>query len=198
MPFIKTIAIQKVKTTVPSGPALPNPTCAVAAGEHSLYSNSIGRVWGWGYNAQGQVGNNSIVDIEIPVSVLGAAKTFLKIAASQNHSLAIDKNGQVWAWGWNGQGQLGDNSITSRRTPVSVAGAVKTIYEISVGQNNSYGIDGTGLVWSWGFNSSGQLGDNTTISKNTPVSITGARKTFCKISSGDSHVLGLTHRGGLS
>lgn len=197
MPFIKNVAIFAKKGGGSSGPALPSPTCDISAGDHSLYSNSTGRVWGWGYNAQGQVGNNSIIDTATPVSVLGTAKTFLKIVAGQNHSIGIDKNGQVWSWGWNAQGQLGDNSVTSRRTPVSVAGAVKTIYEISAGANHSNAIDGTGLVWSWGFNGSGQLGDNTTISKNTPVSIVGTRKTFCKISSGDSHVLGLTNSGAI-
>ena len=195
MPFIKNVAIFARKGGGSSGPPLPTPRCDISAADHSLYSNSTGRVWAWGYNAQGQVGNDSIVDVSIPVSVLGAAKTFLKITAGTNHSLAIDKNGQVWSWGWNGQGQLGDNSITSRRTPVSIAGAPKTIYEISGGQNHSNAIDGTGLVWSWGFNGSGQLGDNTTIQKNTPVSILGDRKTFCKISSGDSHVLALTNTG---
>jgi alpha-tubulin suppressor-like RCC1 family protein len=195
MPFIKNVTIFARKGGGGSGPSLPSPTCAVSAGEHSLYSNSTGRVWGWGYNFQGQVGNNTNIDVATPVSILGTAKTFLKIAAGQNHSIAIDKNGRLWGWGLNGQGQIGDNSVTNRCTPVSVAGVVKTIYEISAGSNHSNGIDNTGLVWSWGFNSGGQLGDNTIISKNTPVSILGARKTFCKISSGETHTLALTNRG---
>ena len=68
--------------------------------------SGCGRVWGWGNNSDGQLGNNSITQQITPVSLAGVHKTFCKIYAKMQHSLAIDKNGKIWAWGANGLGQL--------------------------------------------------------------------------------------------
>jgi alpha-tubulin suppressor-like RCC1 family protein len=167
----------------------------VAEFNHSLAIDKNGRVWAWGYNASGQLGDNSIVSKRTPVSVLGAVKTFCKISGGQSHSLAIDKNGRAWAWGGNASGRLGDNSIVSKLTPVSVLGAVKTFCEITAGNAYSIAIDKNGRAWGWGYNLSGQLGDNSITSKLTPVSVQGAVKTFCKISGGQNHSLTIDKNG---
>ena len=172
--------------------------CQIATGNsssHSLAIDKNGRAWAWGNNVNGQLGDNSITSRLTPVSVLGGVKTFCKISTGQNHSLAIDKNGRAWGWGYNVSGQLGDNSIVSKRTPVSVLGAVKTFCQIDAGSSHSLAIDKNGRVWAWGFNSSGRLGDNTTASKLTPVSVQGAVKTFCQISGGQSHSLAIDKNG---
>ena len=172
--------------------------CRISAGSyHSLAIDKNGRAWGWGYNGQGQLGDNSVASRLTPVSVLGAVKTFCRISGGGNHSLAIDKNGRAWGWGFNSNGQLGDNSVTSRRTPVSVLGGVKTFCRISGGDNHSIAIDKNGRAWGWGFNSKGQLGDNSTTSRLTPVSVLGGVKTFCKISGGGSSSLAIDKNGRL-
>ena len=157
--------------------------CQIVAGwRYSLAIDNNGKAWGWGYNSQGQLGDNSTTSRLTPVSVYGN-KTFCKISAGTNsyHSLAIDKNGKAWGWGYNGQGQLGDNTILSKRTPVSVYGS-KTFCQIITGsQYHSLALDKNGKVWSWGYNVYGQLGDNTAVSKRTPISVYG-NKTFCQIS----------------
>lgn len=147
--------------------------CQISAGSANFSSglDKNGRVWTWGSNSAGMLGINSIVSQRTPVSILGATKTFCKIAAGGAHMLAIDKNGRLWSWGSNTNGQLGDNSITSRRTPVSVLGATKTFCMISGGANHSVAIDKNGAVWAWGQNLSGQLGDNSVTSRLTPVRV---------------------------
>jgi alpha-tubulin suppressor-like RCC1 family protein len=193
MPFIKNVAIFARKVT-PSAPVINDNT--IDAGHHSVFISGLsGRAWGWGNNNTGQLGDNSTTSRRTPVSVLGAAKTFCKISASVCHTIAIDKNGRVWAWGWNVVGQLGDNSTATKLTPVSVLGAAKTFCQIASGRVHTLAIEKNGRVWAWGFNSVGQLGDNTIISKNTPVSILGAAKTFCKISAGSSHTLAIDKNG---
>jgi alpha-tubulin suppressor-like RCC1 family protein len=170
--------------------------CQISAGNgHSLAIDKNGRAWGWGANSSGEVGDNSIVSKLTPVSVVGAVKTFCQISAGTTFSLAIDKNGRAWSWGSNTLGQLGDNSITSKRTPVSVAGTVKTFCQISAGSGHSLAIDKNGRAWSWGINNTGQLGDNSFVSKLTPVSILGAVKTFCRISAGNSSSLAIDKNG---
>ena len=166
-----------------------------AANNHSLAIDKNGRAWGWGYNGTGQLGNNSTVINRTPVSVLGAVKTFCQIAAGSTYSLAIDKNGRAWGWGLNSSGQLGDNSLVSKLTPVSVQGAVKTFCQISAGNNHSIAIDKNGRAWGWGNNGQGRLGDNSTVSKLTPVSVQGAVKTFCQISGGNGHSLAIDKNG---
>jgi alpha-tubulin suppressor-like RCC1 family protein len=170
--------------------------CQISTGTSiSLAIDKNGRAWGWGANSSGQLGDNSITSKLTPVSVLGAIKTFCQISAGASHSLAIDKNGRAWAWGNNSSGQLGDNSITSKLTPVSVLGAIKTFCQISAGINHSLAIDKNGRAWGWGLSSAGQLGDNSITSKLTPVSVLGAIKTFCQISAGASHSLAIDKNG---
>ena len=121
-------------------------------------------------------------------------KTFCQISAGNLHSLALDKNGRAWAWGNNGQGQLGDNTIVSKLTPVSVLGAVKTFCQISAGQLHSLALDKNGRAWGWG-NNVGTLGDNTIISQRTPVSVLGAVKTFCQIAAGFNNSIAVDKNG---
>jgi alpha-tubulin suppressor-like RCC1 family protein len=166
--------------------------CKISVGfQHSISLDQYGRAWGWGLNSVGQLGNNSITSQRTPVSVLGAVKTFCHIGAGLNFSTGIDKNGRAWSWGLNSFGQLGDNSITTKRTPISVLGAVKTFCNISTGNDNTLVIDKNGRVWGWGRNQNGSLGDNTALQRLTPVSLVGAIKTFCKISAGYTHTLGV-------
>ena len=170
--------------------------CKISAGYyHTLTIQHNGQVWTWGYNLRGQLGDNSVTNRATPVSLLGNKKTFCKIATGNNHSLGIQHNGQVWGWGLDQYGNLGDNSTVSRRTPVSIHGGKKTFCHVSGGFDHSLGIDYTGQVWGWGFNSTGQIGDNSLTSRVTPVSILGGKKTFCQITGGIYHSLGIDYTG---
>ena len=131
------------------------------------YTDNV--VWGWGYNNVGQLGDNSTANRCTPVSILGTKKTFCQITAGDNHTIGIDKNGQVWAWGYNLYGQLGDNSVTNKSTPVSILGTKKTFCQITAGASHTIGIDKNGQVWGWGYNNRGQLGDNSVTNRCTPV-----------------------------
>jgi alpha-tubulin suppressor-like RCC1 family protein len=172
---------------------LPPWYCGMLAGGYSYAAglNKTGQVWGWGYNDKGQIGNNALLNKGTPVSILGTKKTFCQISTEYKHSSSINNRGLAWGWGYNSIGQLGDNSVTSKRTPVSVLGGLKTFCEINSGYLFNLAIDYTGLVWSWGTNNLGQLSINSLVSKCTPTSILGARKTFCKISAGQDHSLAI-------
>jgi len=170
--------------------------CNISSGiHHTIVIDHIGQVWSWGYNINGQIGDNTVTNRCTPVSILGSKKTFCNISSGQYFAIGLDKNGQVWGWGYNSKGQIGDNTVTSRRTPVSILGSLKTFCNIIAGASHTIGIDNNGQVWSWGNNNTGQLGDNTTSSRRTPVSILGAKKTFCKISAGPSNSAGIDKNG---
>jgi len=167
--------------------------CEIVAG--SIGIDNHGQVWGWGYNSYGQLGDNSVGIHCTPVSIHGIKKTFCKISFGQNFSIGIDKNEQVWCWGYNRKGQLGDNTSTEQHTPVSIHGVKKTFCKICAGLNFMLGIDNIGQVWGWGYNNYGQLGNNSTIDQCTPVSIQGTKKTFCEIRPKALSTIGIDNYG---
>jgi alpha-tubulin suppressor-like RCC1 family protein len=166
----------------------------------NCYSTSFGidytgQVWGWGNNYNGEIGNNDSGDVYTPISIKGNKKTFCKIIGGQYHSISIDYTGQVWGWGYNIFGQIGNDSTNQERTPVSIYGEKKTFCSITASKLHSLGIDYKGQIWGWGYNNEGQLGNNSTVSERTPVSVHIGNKTFCSISTGPSHSIAIDKNG---
>lgn len=114
--------------------------------------------------AYGLVSSNTVVTV-----VIGTAS---KIAAGGAHSLAIDSNGALWAWGYNNYGELGDGTNVNSNMPVRVSG-LTGVTEISGGEGHTLALDSNGAVWSWGANVTGQLGNGTSSYTNTPGQVSG-------------------------
>ena len=95
--------------------------------------------------------------------------TFSQISAGESYCLALTTTGIAYAWGVNTDGQLGDNTLTSRRTPVAVCGGL-TFSRVSAGAAHSLGITTTGIAYAWGNNNGGQLGDGSNFYL-TPVAV---------------------------
>jgi alpha-tubulin suppressor-like RCC1 family protein len=93
-----------------------------------------------------------------------------KIAAGTGHSLMIDADGSVWAWGSNESGQLGIGSNADQLTPQKIEG-LNNITAVAVGNSHSLALDGEGNVWVWGSNTKYQLGLGTTENRNVPVKL---------------------------
>ena len=122
-------------------------------------------------------------------------KKIAKISAGNYHNLAIDIEGNLWAWGGNSFGQIGDGTTTTKSTPVAIMEGRK-FKEISAGRYQSLAIDEEGNLWSWGRNNEGQLGDGTTINKNYPVQIKKGTK-FTKVVTGEENSLAIDEEGNL-
>jgi alpha-tubulin suppressor-like RCC1 family protein len=164
---------------------------------HALALDAEGNVWGWGYNANGQLGLGDIVNRYVAVQVTGDEfedANILMIATGDNHTLALEDNGTVWAWGRNAEGQLGDGSRgdggNRRTTPAPVVrgmaasrttrdGAyainpngnsfvIDNVIEIAAGGNNSAIIRSNGVVYVWGSGVYGQLGSGDMIDRLSP------------------------------
>ncbi|MCX6021496.1 MAG: RCC1 repeat-containing protein, partial [Chloroflexi bacterium] len=153
-------------------------TAVASGGDSSVVLRGDGTVWTWGQNSSGQLGDNTTTQRTAPVQVLGPGATgFLtgvtRVAAGSVHSLAVKSDGTVWAWGFNSSGQLGDNTVTTRSTPVQVvgvgaSGALSGIAAVAGGAANSVALTSGGAVVTWGQGGSGQLGNNTTTTSNVP------------------------------
>ena len=160
---------------------------SVAAGfYYSVALCSDGTVASWGRNVEGQLGNGSTTDSFVPIAVNTAAgsalfgKTVVAIAAGYKHSIALCSDGTVAAWGYNGGGEIGDNSIIQRNVPVAVNTATgsalfgKTVVAVAAGYFYSLALCSDGSVVAWGFNNGGSLGDNSTAQRNIPVAVNTA------------------------
>jgi alpha-tubulin suppressor-like RCC1 family protein len=101
----------------------------------------------------------------------------------------------VWAWGVGTCGTLGDNSIVSKSSPVSVIGGFIDWCQVSAGQNFSLAVRTNGTAWGWGCNDLGQLGTNSTVSRSSPVSVLGGFTDWCQISAGQDFSLGVRTNG---
>ncbi len=178
---------------VDSGQTLSN---LVSSRQNVSYALENGVAYAWGRSLGGAIGDNSTTQRNTPVLVCGGL-TFTSIAGGfASHSLGITNTGVAYAWGANSSGGLGDNSVTSRLTPVLVCGGL-TFTSIAAGAFYSLGITNTGVAYGWGSNSTGQLGDGSTASRLTPVLVCGVcgGLTFTSISAGASHSLGITNTG---
>ena len=159
-----------------------NPIIAIAAGgSFSLALTRDGRVWAWGYNGFGQLGIAPVtVSRFTPAAIQvldtnGTPVVIKEIAAGLDHVLALDASGQLWAWGFNVFGQLGNNTVFDSFKPVSVVnsatGPIQSIVRV-VGHHNLVQ-DSTGHLWAWGDNGLGQVGDGTTSNRSVPVRVSG-------------------------
>ena len=184
-----------VKVTLPVGVKV---TQVRAGCFDSLALTSTGKVLAWGANDFGQLGNGTTVDSDVPRNVsLPNGTTVKAIAAGEAHSLALTSTGQVLAWGFNADGELGDGTTTNRHRPVSVAlPAGASVTGIAAGEFHSLAITSTGRALAWGFNNQGELGNGTDQPSDVPVPVSLPTGTTVKaVIAGCEHSLAITTAG---
>jgi len=128
-----------------------------------------GTLWLWGTNASGQLGNNTIVDKSSPIQTVSGGTNWKSVAGPENATAAIKTDGTLWMWGYNDDGTLGDNTIISKSSPVQTVAGGWIWKQASCGLAHTAAIKTDGTLWLWGMGPSGQLGDNTSVSKSSPV-----------------------------
>ncbi|OPY30561.1 MAG: Regulator of chromosome condensation (RCC1) repeat protein [Methanocella sp. PtaU1.Bin125] len=132
---------------------------AISAGtDHVLALKGDGTVWAWGNNRYGEIGNGNVSHSQpYPVMVDGLANITC-ISAGYRVSMAVTRDGTLWAWGTNDNGELGDGTNVHKSRPVRVdITDVKYVYAGQMGEIIAVKNDGT--VWAWGANFFGQRGN---------------------------------------
>ncbi len=153
---------------------------AIAAGENhtcGLGVSSGGRAWCWGRGHVGQLGNadTSGAPAHSPVGVAGSAQLYADIAAGSNHTCVLRESGEARCWGANDGRQLGAGLTVSRAySPANVA-LGEAVAGIGGGVRHSCALGRTGIVWCWGTNDMGQLGDGSRLTRPLPSRV-GARR----------------------
>lgn len=169
---------------------------AVACGEyHNAGLSSEGMLWTWGRNSEGQLGHGTstaLVDVPLPV---GAATNWSAVACGLAHTVALRRDGTLWAWGRNYGGQLGDGTTVARSSPVQIGSGSQWV-SIRCGQNQTFAVRADGTLWACGVNDVGQLGDGTTTSRSTLVQ-SGSASNWASAGGGGNSALALRTDGTL-
>ncbi len=163
-----TTTSRAVPTTVVSTAAFVYYSIAAGAG-HTCAVGSVGyvmRVYCWGANDHGQLGDGTTISRTTPVMIDLATS---QLALGDRHSCAINSAGAVLCWGANDHGQLGDATATDRSAPTTVAG-MTTTSSLSTGGDSTCAITG-GHLYCWGRNDHGQLGDGSTVDRSAPTEV---------------------------
>ncbi|NCU42452.1 MAG: hypothetical protein EOM19_07100, partial [Candidatus Moranbacteria bacterium] len=161
-------------------------------------------LWCWGSNYYGELGADS-AQSSFPVQVQDATGMFsdpisqaTQINTQTNTSCFRKTNGTVWCWGENTYGQIGDNTMGHKPGAVQVKGVdgvgyLTDIAQVANGENHTCALkNNDGTVYCWGYNNYGQLGDNTTTNRSTPVQVlgvggSGVLEGISQVSAGNSH-----------
>jgi alpha-tubulin suppressor-like RCC1 family protein len=132
-----------------------------------------------------------------PASALDLAplQNIQKIDAGGYHTCALTTSGSVKCWGYNQHGQLGDGTSTYRLTPVDVVGLSSGVSALAASGDHTCALTTSGGVKCWGNNASGELGDNTTAARLTPVDVVGLSSGVSAIDAGGYHTCALTTNG---
>ena len=181
----------KAQKALISGPAIQ----VVAGGNHSCALMVDGSVQCWGSNSNGQLGNGSNDDSNVPVTVpiknlaaRGAVR--LGIGEYASHSCALLANGKAECWGANGRGQLGIGTNTGSSTPqnVTVTSGIKSMV---TGGVRTCAVLADGTAWCWGGSDYGELGDGSNTDSLTAVQVSVPASVLSMSAGGSSCALAI-------
>ena len=164
---------------------------------HTAAIKTDGTLWTWGRNGFGQLGDNTITHRSSPVQTVAFGTNWKSIVCSNYQTVAIKTDGTLWAWGRNADGQLGDNTVTNKSSPVQTIAFGTNWKQVFCGFYNTVAIKTDGTLWAWGQNTSGQIGDNTRTNRSSPVQTVAFGTNWKQVSCGVTHVSAIKNDGTL-
>ena len=174
---------------------------SVACGAyHTIAVKKDGTLWGWGANSNGQLGDGTTTQRTSPVQI-GSDTNWASVACGNSHTIAVKTTDSLWGWGSNLNGQLGfgegfSSTLTTNGNARWLQAMTEEFLQISLGSSHVIGIKKDGTLWGWGYNSTGQLGDGTTTTRNSPVQI-GSDTNWASVACGSGHTIAVKTTGTL-
>jgi alpha-tubulin suppressor-like RCC1 family protein len=161
---------------------------------HSCGITTDGTAFCWGNNNLGQLGDNSTENHLVPTPVSNTLSlSFSAISTGLSHTCAITITDDIYCWGSNTNGQLGDDSVVDSSIPIIVHGT-HTFIAISAGNKHTCALTSDSNIYCWGLNDSGQLGIGSTSEQYTPQ-LVAPPNPFTSLVAGGGHTCGLTSSG---
>jgi prepilin-type N-terminal cleavage/methylation domain-containing protein len=148
-------------------------------------ASGVGVAYCWGENNYGQIGDGTTVQRNVPTLVSGGFTDWIEISSTRHNACGIRSTGELYCWGRNHYGQIGDGTSTDRSTPTLVSGGFTDWTQLSVRGGGVCGIRATGELYCWGINNRGQIGDGTSTDRSTPTLVSGGLTDWIKISVGE-------------
>ena len=162
---------------------------SVACGfNHTAAIKTDGTLWAWGSNS-GNLGDNTNVDKSSPVQTITFGTNWKQVSAGENHMAAVKSDGTLWSCGLNSSGQLGENTVSPRSSPIQTVAFGTNWRQVSAGNSSTACIKTDGTLWTWGAGSLGTIGDNTNVSKSSPVQTVTFDTTWKQVSAGMAHMV---------
>jgi alpha-tubulin suppressor-like RCC1 family protein len=169
----------------------------VEAGEfYSMALTEDGKLYAWGDNAYGKLGDGTANQRTSPVRIGGSSYTWASMSAGAFHSAAITTGGDLYTWGFN-DGRLGNGGTTYSYTPVKIgnSGEWKTV---AAGYYHTIAIKKDGTLWAWGsYNGHGEIGDGTFDRRLIPMQIAQRSTGWHTVVAGRHHSLAIRVDGSL-
>ena len=161
-----------------------NVTAVSTGTSHSFLIDRKGALWGWGAHQDGRLGISEEAPYQSPTIILDANVSF--VSAGHEQSMFVKKDGSLWGMGRNHYGQLGDGGVEDRYfTPFRIVEANVTAVDVGFSQHSLF-LKSDGSLWGVGRNHNGQLGDGTTVDRNSSVQIVDANVTAIAVGSNHS------------
>ncbi len=169
-------------------------------GYHSLALKSNGTLWGWGLNLNRELGDTiAAYDTlaKLPIQI-DFSTDWKAISAGYQYSLALKTNNTLWAWGFNGNGEVGNGTTNQQNLPLQIDTSHQW-KKIIAGGSSAYAIKFDSTLYSWGYNGYGELGIGSNAQQSTPTQV-GTDKNWASIAASDgvlfnSSVYGLSAYG---
>jgi alpha-tubulin suppressor-like RCC1 family protein len=141
----------------------------INAGNYTFSS----RLYAWGCNAYGQLGDGTVISKSSPVQIPG---TWSSVTAGYGFSFGIKPDNTLWAWGCNASGQLGDGTVISKSSPVQIPGSTWCKISSGGGGRTTLGLQTDGTMWGWGFNNNAGsclIPEGSGLTRSSPTQIPG-------------------------
>ena len=136
--------------------------------------------------------NDILRNISTPVTTFAGGTNWKQVACGQYHTAAIKTDGTLWTWGDNSSVQLGDNTTVNKLAPVTTFAGGINWKQVACGGAYIAAIKTDGTLWTWGLNTSGQLGNASTTNRSTPVTTFAGGTNWKQVSGGGSHTTATT------
>jgi len=162
---------------------------------HSAAVKTSGELWTWGGNFCGVLGDGSVTTRISPFREFCSATDWCQVDANSSTTAAVKTTGQIWVWGLNSSGQLGDGTVTSRCSPAREICSATDWCQVSAGNCHVAAVKTSGEIWSWGNGGSGRIGDGAQYGRCSPVREICSATDWCGVSANRAHTVAIKTSG---
>jgi alpha-tubulin suppressor-like RCC1 family protein len=168
---------------------------ASAGGNHTCGVRKNGKLYCWGYDNFGQIGDGASTGATSPRRI-GSFEDWANVSASYRHTCGVRKNGKLYCWGRDTFGQIGDGDVANDHAAPSRIGTFEDWVRVDAGGHHTCGVRANGKLYCWGHDYNGQVGDGADTGATSPRRI-GTFEDWSRVAAGLSHTCGVRTNGKL-